>query len=57
MEHVKISKSIVQSTVFQKVESSKSGNERKLRSKVFTGPFKPLLLRLGWTKKAQVGLK
>jgi hypothetical protein len=57
MEHVKIPKYIVQSTEFQKVESFKSGNQRKLRSKVSTYPFKPTLLRLGWTKKAELGLK
>ncbi len=57
MEHVKIPKYIVQSTEFQKVESFKSGTQRKLRWKVSIGPFKPTLLRFGWTKRAQNGLK
>ncbi len=57
MEHRKIPKYIVQSTEFQNIGSFKLGNQRKSRWKVSTGPFKPTLLRLGWTKKAQHGLK
>jgi hypothetical protein len=43
-------------TVHGKVESFDSVQQEESRLKVSTGAINPLLLGIGWTKKAQLGL-